>query len=180
LSHISKLYPTIWLTGLSASGKTTLARRLRSDLEANGIRNIELLDGDILRNNIEDYDYSTENRNNIGLRKARLALDCNKQGKIAIVTGIAHHKETRERIRKLICHYIEVYLRCPVEACAKRDIKGNYNKALKGDLRDFVGVTEPYQESDNPDLILDTFANSSDECAKILLEYTLKVINSNA
>ncbi len=171
----NKLTPlTIWLTGLSASGKTTLAKRLKSDLEKAGIYNVELLDGEELRERIRDNNFSTEDRNSVGLVKAKLALEFNKKGVAAIVTGIAHHRETREKIREILGGYVEVFLRCPVEVCAKRDYKGNYRKAFDGNLQNFVGVTEPYQESNNTELTIETASKTINECAKILFDYVTR------
>ena len=111
----------------------------------------------------------------MGLLVSKLANECNKRGNIAIVCAISHVKQTRAQIREhLAPDFMEVYLDCPVEVCADRDIKGHYQKALAGEYENFIGVTEPYQLSDQPELILDTVNQSVDQCADILVQYTLK------
>ena len=175
----NKLRPvTVWFTGLSASGKTTLSQRLKADLSEKGINNIKFLDGEDLRDKLQNSKYSTNDRNSLGIVKAQLAFEYNKKGKIVIITGIAHHKETRKKIRKLIPHYFEVYLKCSVKVCAKRDFKGHYQKAFAGEYKDFIGVTEPYQESDSADLVLDTSSMSITECASIIFKVTSSFINT--
>lgn len=165
---------TIWLTGLAAAGKTTLGTRLSQDLAAAGYTNVDFLDGEVLRDRLAHFGYSTADRNTLGLQKAGLALDLNRAGRLVIVTGIAHHRETRARIRRLIGGYIEVYLKCDAETCARRDYKGHYQKAFAGELEHFVGVTEPYEESAEVELVLDTARHSSEECARQLFEYVTR------
>ena len=167
---------TIWITGLSASGKTTLATRLAKDLERLGIQNVLVLDGEEVRDQLEQFCYLTEDRNAIGIQKALLALSYNRSGKNVIVTGIAHHRETREKVRRMFKRYAEIYLECSVDICAQRDCKGHYERAFKGEYKNFIGVTEPYQKSIQPELVLNTEQRSVDECAKTLLEFILQFI----
>lgn len=168
---------TIWLTGLTASGKSTLSERLYQDLVQRGIINVVLLDGEAVRNELKNHNYTTDDRNAVGIAKAEIALKYNKQGQIVIITGIAHHRETRDKIRHLFENYSEVYLKCTAEDCANRDFKGHYKKAFAGEYEDFIGVTEPYEESE-PDLILDTATNSIDECADKLYNYTMTLLRA--
>lgn len=168
---------TIWLTGLSASGKTTLAECLKTDLNKTGINNVELLDGEDVRNRLKNFNYDIKARESMGLCKAEMALKYNKNGKIVIVTGITHKKDIRYKIRGMITDYFEVYLKCPVNVCAHRDYKGNYERALKGEYANFIGVTEPYQESNTSDLILGTSMMSIDESAKTLFEKVFTFLN---
>ena len=137
---------------------------------------MELLDGDETRKRLpQPYGYSNEDRKTVGLLVRKLANECNKRGNIAIVCAISHVKQTRAQIREhLAPDFMEVYLDCPVEVCADRDIKGHYQKALAGEYENFIGVTEPYQLSDQPELILDTVNQSVDQCTDILVQYTLK------
>ncbi len=170
---------TIWITGLAASGKTTLAKRLAQDLERLGIKKVIVLDGEEVREKLEEFGYLTEDRNAIGIKKAMLALKYNQNGTNVIITGIAHHRETREKIRNMFNHYAEVFLDCTVEACAKRDYKGHYEKAFKGEYKNFIGVTEPYQKSSQTELVLNTASLPIDQCAKRLLEFTLEFIGED-
>lgn len=145
-------------------------------LELLGIHNVELLDGDETRKRLpQTYGYSNEDRKTVGLLVSKLANECNKRGNIAIVCAISHVKQTRIQIREhLEPDFMEVYLDCPVEVCADRDIKGHYQKALAGEYENFIGVTEPYQLSAQPEVILDTVNQSVDQCTDILVQYTLK------
>ncbi len=143
---------------------------MSQDLTAAGYTNVELLDGEAVRERLAHFGYSTSDRNALGLQKAHLALDLNRAGQLVIVSGIAHHRETRARIRQLIGDYVEVYLKCDPATCALRDHKGHYQKAFAGHYDHFIGVTEPYEESDDVELVLDTARHSSEECARQLFE----------
>lgn len=169
---------TIWITGLSASGKTTLGQRLFDDLMGRGIHNVEFLDGEVVRDKIGKMHegFLTKDRNTLNMYKADLALKSNKMGNIAIVTSISHTREIRAKVREHIGNFIEVYLKCSVDVCSKRDYKGHYKKAFTGKLDNFVGVTEPYEESENVEMILDTSYKSIEDCSKVLLEASLDFI----
>ena len=167
---------TIWITGLSTSGKTTLGERLEKELLSRGIENVVLLDGEVVRERLRDFRYASSDRKSIAFKKAELALEHNKEGKIVIVTGITHQRETRAKLREYLGRFMEVYLKCPVEVCAARDYKGQYQKAYAGELENFVGVSVPYEESD-PELVLDTDKKSVEECSAILLRQTIDFIN---
>lgn len=171
---------TIWLTGLAASGKTTLAEKLKDGLNSRGMKNVVLLDGEAVREQLNLNNYSTEDRNLIGIRKAELALEYNKKGDIVIITGIAHHRATREKIRGMFERYYEVYLDCEADACAKRDYKGHYEKAYAGKYEHFVGVTEPYEVSDETELVLKTGEMPVADCAGILLDHVWNFIKGNS
>ena len=161
---------TIWLTGLSASGKTTLAERLVTDLKKRGFGDIVLLDGEAVRDQLHLRGYSRKDRNAVAFQKADIAKDYNDAGTAVVVTGITARKETRQEIRTRLPRFMEVHLDCPVEVCAKRDYKGHYTKAFDGSIGDFVGVSMPYEASENPELTLDTANDSVDDCARSLLE----------
>ena len=128
----------------------------------------------------KEYGYSTEDRNAVLRETARFALERNKLGYVCIVCTIAHVRTTRERIRERIGNFMEVYLDCPVEVCAERDNKGQYSKAFAGLSDNFVGVTEPYQRSDDVELTLDTYRASIEECSAILLRKTLSFLRDNS
>ena len=167
---------TIWITGLSGSGKTSLGTSLKQALQSQGVLKVELLDGDETRKKLpRTYGYSNEDRKVVGVLVGKLAHECNQRGNIAIVCAISHVKQTRAQIREYLSpNFMEVYLDCPVNVCANRDRKGHYRKALAGEYDNFIGVTEPYQVSDHPDLILDTVNQSVAQCTDILLDYALK------
>lgn len=170
---------TIWITGLSASGKTTLGLQLRKALISEGICNVELLDGEELRKTLgKSYGFSTQERNAFALDIGQLAKECNDKGNIAIVCAISHVREIRLKIRRQIPRFTEVYLNSPVEMCARRDYKDQYRKAFSGMYNNFIGVTEPYQLSDRPELTIDTANGTIEYCSTVLLEHTLAFLRS--
>ena len=129
----------IWFTGLSASGKSTLSEALYNKLKEKNVNNLILLDGEFVRDKLKYYGYETTNRNEIGIQKSKLALKYINKGNHTIITGIAHHKETRKIIRNMFPYFYEIYLKCDVEVCANRDFKGNYKKAFDGEYDNFIG-----------------------------------------
>lgn len=168
---------TIWITGISGSGKTTLSQWLKNSLQPHLGNELVMLDGDAVRAKLGNaYGYSSADRHNFALELAKLALTANQQGKIALVAAISHLRRTRKEVRELIGKFMEVYLFCPVEVCAKRDYKGHYQRALSGEYDNFIGITEPYQTSENLELMLNTADDSIDECGKVLLEHSLSFI----
>ena len=175
---------TIFITGISASGKTTLGRNLLEHLRHSGISNIELLDGEDVRLRLEaagrHYGRSTTDRNAVAREIAEMASDANEKGYVCIVCTIGHHRQTREMVRERIGRVFEVFLDCPVEVCAKRDRKGHYAKAFAGLYDNFVGVTEPYERSEEVELILDTDRNTIEECSSILLNETLDFLRNSS
>ncbi|MAF20389.1 MAG: adenylyl-sulfate kinase, partial [Parcubacteria group bacterium] len=141
---------TIWITGLSASGKSTLGGKLFSDLKAIGVNNVKLLDGEDIREEFGDtFGYATNERNAILEKTIQMARECNDNGNIAIVSTISHKRSIRQKARDAITNFMEVFLDCPLEVCVKRDYKGHYQKALNGDYENFIGITESYETSDS-------------------------------
>jgi len=170
-------FPVIWFTGLSASGKSTLSESLVNSLKNLGVENIILLDGESIREELNNFNFETTSREEIGHQKAKIALKLNKQDNIVIVTGIAHKKQWRQDVRQMFDHYIEIYLKCSSDICAKRDFKDNYRKAHKGELKNFIGVHEQYEEYENYDLMVDTEKNNIPACSEIILEEVLGLLN---
>ena len=172
---------TIFITGLSASGKSTLGKQLRDDLVKNGIKSVMLLDGEEIRQQLaqkgKHYGYSREERNEVALKIARIAREYNREGIISIMCSICHLKDIRQKMRNIIGDVMEVYLDCPVNICAKRDYKGQYKKAFNGQLDNFVGVTETYELSDRPELTVDTANYPREESSQMLLDRVLTFIN---
>jgi adenylylsulfate kinase len=169
----------IWISGITASGKSTLGKRLYEDLVELGIEKIEFFDGDELRKRLDrEYGHSLEEREKIFPEILKIILASNNKGNIVIVSTIIHKRKWREIVSKSFQHYMEVYLKCPVGVCAKRDYKGHYQKGFNGEYELFVGVTEPYEESVNgTELVLDTFSLSIEACSKILLSKALNFLH---
>lgn len=161
---------TIWITGLSSSGKTTLAGGLHEHFKSLGVHSV-WLDGEEVRKHLgRDYGYSIEERVLVVQQIGIMAADTICQGKNAIVSTISHVYSARLAVRNRLENFFEIYLKCPPEVCAQRDTKGNYFRAMRGELNHFVGVTEPYQESPNPELVIDTASVSAKETLAAAIE----------
>jgi len=162
---------TIWITGVSASGKSTLGGKLLNDLKAIGVNNVKLLDGeDIREESGGTHGYRTNDRNAILEKTIQVARECNDNGNIAIVSTISHKRATRQNARDIITSFMEVFLDCPLEVCIERDYKGHYQKALNGDYENFIGITEAYETSESPELVINTKSLSIAECQELLFE----------
>lgn len=147
---------TIWFTGLSGAGKSTLAWAIERHLKAID-RNVEVLDGDIVRTHLsKGLGFSREDRNtNI----QRIAFVCNlltRNGVVSIAAAISPYREAREWARKEIGNFVEVYVKCPLEVCRQRDVKGLYKLADEGKIKGFTGVDDPYEEPEYPELVIET------------------------
>lgn len=160
---------TIWITGITASGKTTLGQSLYERLIEKGVSQVEFLDGDLLRKSLDKiYGHSLADRKIVLKKIIKIAQQKNQRGITIIVSTVSHKKEMREYARSKIHKFMEVHLECSSKACAKRDFKGLYVKANKGELDLFPGVTEPYETSDFPDLTINTEHTSISECTNTL------------
>ena len=173
---------TILISGISASGKTRLGRRLFRDLEVKGINNVTLFDGEETRALLEEkglhFGFSMADRVAHTRELTKLAIDCNAGGDICIICAIASCKTARDDMRNDIGNFMEVYLDCPVEVCAERDYKGQYKRALDGLYETFIGVTDPYETSDNPQLVLRTHKMDVKQCSTVLFENVLKFVRN--
>lgn len=157
--------PTIWFTGLSLSGKTTLAERLAEALRQDG-HAVEVLDGKIVREELAGFfGYSREERIKVSRVLATMAKLLARNGVVPIVTSITPHQESRDYNRRELPGYLEVFLDCSVETCAARDSKGLYQRAIRGDVKHFVGVSDPYEIPRQADLRLSTDGIAPDASA---------------
>lgn len=156
---------TIWLTGLSSSGKTSIANAVGDLLHIRGVA-AEVLDSGRIRAQINrSLGFSKEE---IEENTMRLAYECkllNRNGIVAIVGSVSPYREVRDRAREQIDHFIEVYCRCPMEVLMKRDTKGLYEKALKNEIQHVAGVNAPYEEPLKPEVLLNTDHKKVDESA---------------
>ena len=160
---------TVWFTGLSGAGKSTLAERLGEVLKQHS-RKVELLDGDVVRTNLsKGLGFSKEDRDT-NIRRIGFVCDLlTRNGVIAIAAAISPYKDVRDEVRELVGDFVEVFVKCPIEVLAKRDVKGLYDKALRGEIENFTGVSDPYEDPVNPEVVVDSDKESIDESlAKIL------------
>ena len=159
----------IWLTGLPASGKTTIARILHARLKSMGYK-VELLDGDSVRPWLSpEAGFTREDRLRHLRRVAYVSHLLARNGVIVICSFVSPYREARDAARRLIKDFIEVYVRCPLKVCMERDPKGLYRRALAGEIRHMTGVDDPYEEPENPEVVVDTSRLSPEECAEIIL-----------
>ncbi|HEX3671486.1 MAG TPA: adenylyl-sulfate kinase [Candidatus Cybelea sp.] len=164
---------TVWLTGLSGAGKSTIAERLGPELSARG-RNVEVLDGDEVRTHLsKGLGFSREDRDiNIG-RISFVASLLVKHDAAVITAAISPYAQARAEARERIGHdrFVEVYVRCSLDELVRRDVKGLYKKAIAGEIEHFTGVSDPYEAPDNPDVVVDSALESVEESVgKILAE----------
>lgn len=160
---------TVWLTGLSGAGKTTLATQLEHELGQAG-REVEVLDGDVVRTHLsKGLGFSREDRDTNILRIAYVASVLTRHHVAVIVAAISPYAQAREQARELIGDMLEVYVRCPLDELIHRDVKGLYRKALAGEVQHFTGVSDPYEEPEHPDVLIESDRETVEESvAKIL------------
>ena len=160
---------TVWFTGLSGAGKTTLARAVYDELKKRGHR-VEILDGDVVRQYLtKGLGFSKEDRDENIRRIGFVAHLLTRNGVIVLVAAISPYRETREEVRRKIGDFIEVYVNAPLEVCEKRDVKGLYKKARAGEIKNFTGIDDPYEPPLNPEVECRTDLESVEESvAKVL------------
>lgn len=160
---------TAWFTGLPCSGKTTVADGVADTLRERGFR-VERLDGDIVRKGLtSDLGFSKEDRDENIKRVTFVAKLLTRNGVAVLATFVSPYRERRRKTREEIENFVEIYTRCPVDACIERDIKGMYKKALAGEITNFTGVDDPYEEPENPELIVDTDKETIEESVQKVL-----------
>lgn len=161
----------LWFTGLSGAGKSTLAGMIADELRGRGMK-VEVLDGDVVRTNLsKGLGFSKEDRDT-NIR--RIGFVCHllaRNGVVAISAAISPYRSVRDEVRSMIGDFVEAYAHCPVDVCAERDVKGLYAKALKGEIANFTGVTDPYEEPLSPEITLHTAQESPEESLVKLIEY---------
>lgn len=157
---------TLWFTGLPCSGKTTIAELVEKELRARGLR-VESLDGDEIRRHFSsDLGFSKEDRDKHIRRMGFIAKLLSRNGVATLAAFVSPYREIREQIRSEIENFVEVYVKCPLEVCIQRDVKGMYKKALAGEIKNFTGISDPYEEPLNPELIVETDKESPEESAQ--------------
>lgn len=165
---------TVWLTGLPASGKTTIAECLSGWL-ANQKISHEVFDGDVIRKHLSyDLGFSKRDRDANVKRVAYICSLLNKHGICCVVAMISPFKETRNYVRQLIENFVEIYVDCPLEECIARDPKGLYKKALAGEIQEFTGISSPYESPDNPELHFRTDKETIDEILDSITNFIIQ------
>ena len=160
---------TIWFTGLSGSGKSTLSDVVEHRLRERG-RNVEVLDGDVVRTNLsKGLGFSREDRDTNIKRIAFVCKLLTRNGVACISAAISPYIETREWSRREIGNFVEVYVKCPIDVCRQRDVKGLYKRADAGLLKGFTGVDDPYEEPLNPELVIESDKVSIEEGANLIM-----------
>ena len=154
---------TIWFTGLSGSGKSTLSEVIEHHLKALG-RNVEVLDGDIVRTHLsKGLGFSREDRDTNIKRIGFVCSLLTRNSVVCISAAIAPYREARDWARKEIGNFVEVYVKCPLEVCRERDVKGLYKLVDEGKIKNFTGVDDPYEEPVHPELIVETDKETIEE-----------------
>jgi adenylyl-sulfate kinase len=143
---------TVWLTGLSGAGKSTIATLLHEELEARG-HGVEVLDGDVVRTHLsKGLGFSREDRDTNIARIAFVASLLTKHGAAVIVAAISPFAAARAQAREIIGDFVEVHVACSIEELTRRDVKGLYERALRGEIPNFTGVSDPYEAPEHPDV----------------------------
>ena len=148
---------TLWLTGMSGAGKSTVSDQLMARFHAEGAK-VELLDGDVVRTNLsQGLGFSREDRDTNIRRIGFVANLLSRNGVIAVVAAISPYRDTREEVKASIAktgNFLEVFVDCPIEVLAQRDVKGLYKKALAGEVGNFTGISDPYEPPLHPDITI--------------------------
>ena len=163
---------TLWFTGLSGAGKTTISKEVEEQLRSRGSK-LEILDGDVVRENLsKGLGFSKEDRDTNIRRIAFVADLLSRNGVPVITAAISPYRELRDEARELMGdRFIEVFVKASVEVCAERDPKGLYEKAFAGEIKEFTGVSDPYEAPLDPELTLDTENETPEESAEKILVF---------
>jgi adenylylsulfate kinase len=170
---------TLWLTGLSGAGKTTLAERLVPELRARGVQ-LEVLDGDEVRTNLsKGLGFSKEDRDTNIRRIGYVSRLLARNGVGVVTAAISPYREVRDEVRRSVeadgAEFVEVFVKCPIEVLAERDVKGLYKKALAGEIKEFTGVSDPYEEPLKPEITVETnFESVETSAGRIIRELELR------
>jgi adenylyl-sulfate kinase len=160
---------TLWFTGMSGAGKSTLANLVAEELRARGHR-VEVLDGDEIRTHLsKGLGFSKEDRDTNIRRIGYVAKLLSRNGVVAISAAISPYRDVRDELRREHQRFFEVYMNCTIEKLSARDVKGLYKKALAGEIKNFTGVSDPYEAPHSPELVLDSGTESVEESYQKLI-----------
>jgi adenylyl-sulfate kinase len=160
----------LWFTGLPCAGKTTIADAVAKHLKEKKVR-VERLDGDIVRQGLtRDLGFSKEDRDKNIERVTFVAKLLSRNGVATLVSFISPYRQMRQHARNETTNFIEVYVKCSLDECRKRDAKGMYAKAMRGEIKYFTGVDDPYEEPLNPEIILETDKENIQQCTDRVID----------
>ena len=160
----------LWFTGLSGSGKSTLADLVAAELRARG-QKVERLDGDIMRQVFPKTGFDRASRDEHIRRVGFLASRLEHHGVIVIASFISPYRQSRDFVRGLCDHFVEIHVKASLEECARRDVKGLYKKVQNGEIGQFTGISDPYEEPENPEIVVNTELQSPEECVNTIMNY---------
>jgi adenylyl-sulfate kinase len=156
---------TVWFTGMSGAGKSTISKLLEQRLRDAGAA-VEVLDGDVVRTHLsKGLGFSKEDRDENIRRIGFVCELLSRHGVVAIAAAISPYRATREELRSRIANFVEVYVECPVEVLAQRDVKGLYKKALAGEISQFTGISDPYEPPQAPEVTIHSCQETPQESA---------------
>ena len=167
---MSKEPCVIWFTGLSGAGKTTLAEKLAAYLKEKGVK-CELLDGDTVRNIFPQTGFTKKERDEHVKRMGFLASMLERNGITVIASFISPYRESRDFVRKMCRNFVEVYVSTSLEVCEKRDVKGLYKKARRGEIKSFTGIDDPYEAPLHPEITINTAEETVEESLERLIKF---------
>jgi adenylylsulfate kinase len=163
--------PVLWFTGLSGSGKSTIAVRVHEELVKRGV-DVEYIDGDALREVFPNTGFTRAEREEHLRRTGYMASRLASHGVTVIASFVSPYRESRDFVRKLCRSFAEIYVATPLEECERRDVKGLYARARRGEVRNFTGIDDPYEVPEQPELTLDTRTLSVEQSvARVLALY---------
>jgi adenylylsulfate kinase len=162
---------TLWFTGLSGAGKTTLAKKIQKVMLKRGM-NVEMLDGDVVRTNLsKGLGFSKEDRDTNIRRIGFVASLLARNNAVCIAAAISPYADIRREVRGLHENFVEVFTKCSLDTLTERDVKGLYKKALAGEIKGFTGVDDPYEEPEHAEVMVDTETESIDESCDRIIRY---------
>ncbi len=161
---------TVWFTGLSGAGKTTISDAIEPLLRERGVAKLEKLDGDVVRTHLsKGLGFSKEDRDTNIRRIGWVAEVLTRNGVCVLASAISPYREIRDEVRAHVGNFVEVFVKCSIPELTRRDVKGLYEKALKGEIQNFTGVSDPYEEPLNADVVVDTETEElAESVAKVL------------
>ena len=162
---------TLWLTGMSGAGKSTLSERLMARLRDGGAK-AELLDGDVVRAHLSPgLGFTRQDRDTHVRRLGFVSELLSRNGIIAVVAAISPYRETRDEVKRRIPNFVEVFVECPLEVLAARDVKGLYKRALAGEVANFTGVSDPYEAPENPEILVSSEAQTAEQSVAAIMAF---------